>query len=218
METEAAREQMIHQQVRAWEVLDARTLEVMQLVPRERFVPPPLRSLAFADSELLLTDGERMLAPKVVGRILQALEPAAGESALEIGSGSGYLTACLARLCGAVRSLERHAEIAEFAQENIARLGLAHALVEHADAYAAGALGTASYDLVVLTGSLPVYDPRFEQRLAPGGRLFAIVGMGTLMQAQLVTRVSAAQCTRQTLFETVVAPLRGALRPEPFRF
>ena len=218
MLNEAARDQMIHQQVRAWDVLDPRTLEVLGKVPREQFVPAAFQDLAFADAAIPLPHGERMLAPKIAGRILQALQVTGGESVLEIGTGSGFLTACLALQGGAVRSLELHADLASAARTRLAALGFGRAEVAAADAFAAGALGSASYDVVVLTGSLPIYDPRFEQRLAVGGRLFAVVGEGPAMDARLVRLTGEQEWLAESLFETVLPPLHGAARHERFAF
>jgi protein-L-isoaspartate(D-aspartate) O-methyltransferase len=218
MQVDAAREQMVHQQVRAWDVLDPRVLEVLGTVPRERFVPPAYVGIAFADAPIPLGHGEHMLPPKVVGRILQAVAPGRGERALEVGTGSGYLTACLAAMCGAVRSIERQADLAARARGNLAAAGVANVEVVEADAFADGALGGGTYDVIILTGSLPVDDPRFRQQLALGGRLFAIVGEPPVMDARLVTRISADQWSTESLFETVVAPLYGAPRHESFTF
>ncbi len=217
MLNEAAREQMIHQQVRAWDVLDERALEALGKVPRERFVPEGYRDLAFADASIPLPHGERMLAPKIVGRILQALQVEGDESVLEIGTGSGFLTACLALQAGSVRSLEIHPDLADAARTRLASLGLGRAEVVAADAFAAGALGNGSWDVIVLTGSLPLYDARFEQRLAPGGRLFVAVGEAPVMDARLVRRGDGG-CVAESLFETVLPALHGAPRREPFRF
>ncbi len=218
MQVDAAREQMVHQQVRAWDVLDPRVLAVLAAVPRERFVPPAYAGLAFADAAIPLGHGEHMLPPKVVGRILQAVAPEPGERALEVGTGSGYLTACLAAMCGTVRSVERQADLAGRARHNLEGAGVRNAEVVEADAFAEGALGGGTYDVVVLTGSLPVDDPRFRERLALGGRLFVIVGEPPVMEARLVMRISADQWSTESLFETVVAPLQGAARREPFTF
>ena len=159
-----------------------------------------------------------MLAPQLVGRILQALQAGPGQSALEIGTGSGFMTACLALQSGMVRSLEIHADLVAAARTRIAALGLGQAQVEVADAFADGALGNGSYDVIALTGSLPLYDPRFERQLAPGGRLFVVVGEFPVMEARLVRRIGAAEWLSETLFETQLPPLHGAPRRDPFEF
>jgi protein-L-isoaspartate(D-aspartate) O-methyltransferase len=218
MSIESAREQMIHQQIRAWDVLAPRVLELFERVPRERFVPPEYAGVAFADMEIPLGHGERMLAPKLVGRILQAVEAAAGERVLEIGTGSGYLTACLATQAGIVRSLEIHADLAARARANLDAAGCRNAEVIHADAFAPGASGGGTFDVIVLTGSLPEPDERFQHQLAIGGRMFVIVGQPPVMDARLVRRVSESEWSTESLFETVVRPLAGAHRPQSFSF
>lgn len=215
---EAAREQMIQQQVRAWDVLDERVLEVLGRVPRERFVPEAYHELAFADTAIPLAHGEKMLTPKIAGRILQALQVGRDESALEIGTGSGFLTACLAMQAGAIRSLEIHADLAQAARTRIASLGLGQAEIVAGDAFVPAVLGNASHDVIVLTGSLPCYDPRFERRLAIGGRLFVVVGESPVMEARLVRRTGECEWMSESLFETVLPALHGAPHREPFTF
>jgi protein-L-isoaspartate(D-aspartate) O-methyltransferase len=209
---------MIHQQVRAWDVLDERVLEVLGRVPRERFVPEAYHELAFADTAIPLSHGEKMLAPKIAGRILQALQVGRDESALEIGTGSGFLTACLAMQAGAIRSVEIHPDLAQAARSRIASLGLGQAEIASGDAFVPAVVGSGSYDVIVLTGSLPCYDPRFERRLAIGGRLFVVVGELPVMEARLVRRTGESEWTAESLFETVLPALHGAPRHEPFTF
>ncbi len=216
MDIDAARQQMIDQQVRAWDVLDQRVLDVLGRVPRERFVPPAFRELAFADCAIPLPAGQAMLAPKVHGRILQALDVAAGESVLEVGAGSGYLSACLAALGGAVTSLEIRPELALLASTNLRASGYPAVAVIEADA--TRWVPAQCFDVVVLTASLPEYDRRYEDWLNAGGRLFVVTGAGEPMTAQLVTRTGAGGVGRLDLFETVVDPLTNAVRPSRFVF
>jgi len=216
MSTEFALDQMVMQQVRAWDVLDDRVLDVMRRVPRERYVPRAYREVAHADTAIPLAHGQRMLAPKVVGRILQALEASALDAVLEIGTGSGYLTACLAASARAVHSIDIYDDIAAAARERLAANGVTNAEVRTADAFAAQ-IGT-RYNVIVLTGSLPCYDERFQEALEPGGRLFVIVGEGQALSARLVRRVSASRWTSEDLFETWVEPLVHAPRPPRFVF
>lgn len=212
-----AREQMISQQVRAWDVLDDSVLDAMRAVPRADFVPQDCRDLAFADLQIALPGGQRMLAPKVVGRILQAVAPRAGRRALEVGTGSGFLSACLAQFGATVRSVEIDPALADFARGNLRAAQLAAVEVIGGDGLEL--IGEPQrYDVIVLTGSLPVYDPRFEQRLEDGGRLFAIVGTGPAMDARLITRLPDGGFRHVSLFETVVEPLVNAARIEAFRF
>ncbi len=206
---------MVDQQVRTWEVLDPRVLDALAAVPRERFVPDGYRDLAFADGPIPIGCGQSLLAPKLHGRILQALEIEAPCHVLEIGTGTGYLCACLARLAGTVRSLELHAPLADAARRNLQ--GFPGSItIETADALATGLGGP--WDAIAVTASLPQYDARFEQALRVGGRLFVVVGQAPVMEATLVRRVSATAFTRESLFETVIAPLEGAAAPSRFVF
>jgi protein-L-isoaspartate(D-aspartate) O-methyltransferase len=187
MDTLAARQQMVDQQIRTWEVLDPRVLDVFSMVPREAFVPQHYRELAFADSSLPIGRGQSMLAPKIQGRILQALSVAPTDNVLEVGTGTGYLAACLSLLGAATRSLDIHAEFTAAARTNLRAVPEARVELETRDAFAAAPLG--EYDAIAVTGSLPVYDARFERSLRLGGRLFAIVGEAPVMDAILVRRV-----------------------------
>jgi len=217
MLVELAREQMIEQQVRAWDVLDERILETLRAVPRERFVPRAWSELAFADCELPLPHGKRMLRPMLVGRILQALNVKKAEQVLEVGTGSGYVSACLARLGGQVRTLELHEDIAQTARANLqtAAPGLP---VEVLTADGMQLSDESRYDVIVLTASLPIYQPQFERALRPGGRLFAVVGAQVPQQACLVRRLGPRDCSTEVLFETVFEPLEHAPRPPQFGF
>ena len=216
LDVNTARRQMIEQQVRAWEVLDLRVLAAMERVRREEFTPPAYRDLAFADMNVPLGHGRCMLAPKLEGRILQSLELGPEDDVLEVGTGSGYFAACLGALARSVRSIEIHADLAAAARGNLARNDVHNVAVETVDAFALAP--TDRYDAVVLTGSLPVYDARFESWLADGGRLFVVVGQGTVMEARRVTRSGRGETETQSLFETVMEPLIHAAEPPKFVF
>ena len=216
LDVNTARRQMIEQQVRAWEVLDPKVLQAMERVPREEFTPPAYRELAFADMNVPLGHGQSMLAPKLEGRILQALELRPDDDVLEVGTGSGYLAACLGRLAHAVRSIEIFPDLAASARANLTRASAHNVTVEAADAFALTDPGR--YDAVVLTGSLPVYDGRFEGWLAGGGRLFAVVGHGPVMEALRITCTAPGEFVRESLFETVMDPLVHAPGPPKFVF
>jgi protein-L-isoaspartate(D-aspartate) O-methyltransferase len=216
MHTADAREQMIEQQVRAWDVLEARVLDVMRQVPRELFVPQQQRYRAYADVEVPLARGQHMLRPSVAGRLLQALLPQRGEAVLEIGTGSGFVTACLRAMAAQVRSLEIFPELAEAARGNLAALGMRD--VEVLDADALNFDSGARYGAIAVTASLPLYDARFERMLRPGGRLFVVVGEAPVMDARLVRRTAEDACSVESLFETVIDPLVNAVRPPGFTF
>jgi protein-L-isoaspartate(D-aspartate) O-methyltransferase len=200
-----ARRQMIEQQVRAWEVLDLRVLEALERVPREEFVPPAYRELAFADTCVPIGHGQTMLAPKVEGRILQALDLQPGDHALEVGTGTGFFAACIGQLARSVRTIDLHADFVAGAEATWRRVGV-HNVAAHV------------YDAMALTASLPVYDARFERALKVGGRLFVAVGTGPLLEARRITRVGPDEWLRESLFETAMTPLIHAPEPPKFVF
>ena len=216
MHTADAREQMIEQQVRAWDVLEERVLDVMRLVPRELFVPQGQRYRAYADVEVPLARAQHMLRPSVAGRLLQALLPQPGEAVLEIGAGTGFVTACLRAMAAQVRSLEIFPELADAARGNLAALGMRD--VEVLDADALNADSGARYGAIAVTASLPLYDARFERMLTLGGRLFVVVGAAPVMDARLVRRTAEDAWSVESLFETVIDPLVNAVRPPGFTF
>jgi protein-L-isoaspartate(D-aspartate) O-methyltransferase len=211
-----ARRQMIEQQVRAWEVLDLQVLDALQQVPREEFAPAAYRDLAFADTCVPIGHGQVMLAPKVEGRILQALAIQPDDHALEIGTGTGFFAACIGRLARSVRTIDIFADFVAGAAENLRRTGVHNVVAATADAMQLAEHD--AYDVIALTGSLPVYDARFERALKVGGRLFVTVGTGPVLEAQKVTRVGANEWVRESLFETGMAPLIHAAEPARFVF
>jgi protein-L-isoaspartate(D-aspartate) O-methyltransferase len=214
-----ARFNMIEQQIRPWNVSDDRVLSAMGAIPREQFAPDAYRSLAYADIEIPVGDGQTMLAPKVVARMLQALAVQPDDKILEIGTGTGYLTACLSRLGGRVLSMEIHAGLAEQARAALEPLKLGRLEVRVGDGLVAPVDGR-PFDVIALTGSLPNDEPldALREQLAPGGRLFAIVGEEPVMEALLVTRVAGSDFRRESLFETSVPALEKAPEPERFVF
>jgi protein-L-isoaspartate(D-aspartate) O-methyltransferase len=216
MTTDTALAQMITQQVRTGDVHDERTLETLARVPRELFVPAQWRALDYAETALPLGHGKHMLTTLLVGRILQALRVRPGEQALEVGTGSGYLSACLATLGASVQSLEIHADLAAQARANLKAAGCEAVEVTCGDGM--GLTTETAYDLIVLTGSLPIYQPCFERALKYGGRLFVVVGGGPVMSARLVTRTGQAEFKANTLFETGLEPLENAPALPTFRF
>lgn len=218
MLTANAREQMIEQQVRAWDVLDERVLGIFRKIPRDHFVPAEQRYMAYADLEVPLPKAQHMLRPSVAGRLLQALELRATDRVLEIGAGSGFLTACLASVCAHVESIEVIPELAELAKSNLATLSIGNAHIVTADAFATVAASTPRYAAIAVTGSLPQPDERFQRHLEIGGRLFVVVGEAPVMTAQLIRRTAEDAWTTESLFETVVDPLINARRPQEFTF
>jgi protein-L-isoaspartate(D-aspartate) O-methyltransferase len=216
MPTADVREQMIEQQVRAWDVLDERVLDVMRQVPRELFVPAAERFRAYADAEVPLSQGQHMLRPSVVGRLLQALLPQAHEQVLQVGAGSGFITACLRGMAGRVRALEVFPQLAESARANLAALAIRGTEILDADGLRFES--AIRFDVIAVTASLPIYDPRFERLLNVGGRLFIVVGEAPVMEARLVERTAEGTWSTQSVFETVIDPLVNAVRPAEFTF
>ncbi len=217
MDMERARFNMVEQQIRPWEVLNDKVLDLLFKVRRENFVPESYKKLAFADMQIPLGNGEVMLEPKLEARILQELELRDGDRVLEVGTGSGYMTALLAHFAAHVYSVEIVPELAEEAKRKMESRGIENVTVETGDA-ARGWDRHGPYDVVVITGSLPVLPEAFQQSLKVGGRLFAIVGEAPAMRAELVTRVGADAFRREDLFETCVPPLRNVQVPSRFVF
>ncbi len=212
---EQARFNMVEQQIRPWDVLDMRVLELLSKVKREQFVPPAQTNLAFMDLEIPLGHGAFMWQPKLEARVLQSLKLSRHDTVLEVGSGSGYLAALLSRLAGQVVSVEIVPELHAFSEKNLSAHSIDNVTLQLGDAAQAW---SGNYDAIVLTGSVPVLPEAFLQSLNMGGRLFAIVGDAPVMKARLVTRIAADQFEYVTLFETVVAPLQNALQPNRFTF
>lgn len=210
---ERARFNMVEQQIRPWEVLDARVLQALFEVQRERYVPAPMQGLAFSDVELPLVINsvdtrESMLTPKVEARLAQELQLKPTDCVLEIGTGSGYQAALLARLSQQVTSIEVDSRLASFALENLQRNQVGNVSVETGDAHAGW--GTTEYDAILITGSVPSVPDALKYQLRVGGRLVAVVGQAPVMTACRITRTSAASFETACLFDTLIKPLRGA--------
>ncbi len=213
--TEIARRNMISQQFRTWHVNDQDVLDLLDTIPRERFVPEQYRNLAFSDLEVPLGHGEVMMAPKIEARLLQSLAIKPLERILEIGTGSGYLTACLARLGGHLVTVELVPEFSQHAQQLLTGMGYENIEFRVGDA-ASGWDQDGSFDVIAITGSLPVLPEDFQHALNKDGRLFVITGESPVMQAQLVTRLSSQEWHSETLFETDLPPLQNAVKPQIF--
>ena len=214
---EQARFNMIEQQIRPCEVLEGRILELLKHVRRENFVPNAMRTLAFADMELPLGYGASMWQPKLEARTLQELHLTRKDQVLEVGTGSGYLTALLSALAGHVTSVEIVPQLSATAAENLAAIRRDNITLEVGDA-SQGWGNAASYDVIVLTGSTPVLPVAFQNGLKVGGRLFAIVGDAPTMEAKLITRVAPDIYETVNIMETCVAPLENAQQPKRFVF
>lgn len=217
MNLEETRSIMVVQQIRPWYVLDDSVLDMLYKIKREDFVPSENRSLAFVDMEIPLGYGQIMLAPKVEARILQELKITKSDKILEVGSGSGYMTALLAEKGNHVYSVEILPELKSLAEKNLKGYNIQNVTLEQGDA-AQGWTKHAPYDVIALTGSTPVLPEVFKQSLNIGGRLFAIVGEDPVMEALLITRTGLTEFTTRNLFETSITPLMNAQQPEKFLF
>jgi protein-L-isoaspartate(D-aspartate) O-methyltransferase len=215
MDYAKARETMVEQQVRPWDVLDVRVLEVLGALPRDAFVSETHRALAYSDLELPIGHGERMMKPVLEGRMLQALDLDAGDEVLEIGSGSGFISACLGRLAREVVGLERHADLADAANARVAVQGIANVRIEAANAFAWDT--DRRFDAICVAGAVDALPPRFLQWLRPGGKLFVVQGRSPSMDAVLV-RNDVDGPRIESLFETDLAYLAGAAPAPKFVF
>jgi len=217
MNLEQARANMVEQQIRTWEVLDQDVLDLLYVVPREEFVPPQHGELAFSDLQLPLGEGQRMWEPKLEARVLQELMVHKTDRVLEVGTGSGYLTALLAHRAAQVVSVEINPKLAEFGRRNLERHGADNVTLEIGDA-ARGWDRHAPYQVIVLTGSTPLLPQAFLKQLDLGGRLFAVVGEAPAMSGRLMTCSAPQAYNSIDLFETVIAPLANCEHPPRFRF
>lgn len=210
-----ARELMVEQQVRPWDVLDLRVLDVLATLPREAFVPQAYRDLAYSDLELPLAHGERTFKPVLEGRTLQALALEPGDEVLEIGTGCGYLTACLSRLSREVVSVERHEALADAARAALTAQGITNARVHAADAFAWEP--GRRFDAICVGGAVDTIPARFVEWLKPEGRMFVVHGRQPAMEAALVRNgVNAPRI--ESLFETDLPYLAGAAPAPQFHF
>ena len=206
---ERARRNMVENQVRPSEVLDARVLSVLTELPRESFVLPPYQALAYADMPLPIAHGESMMKPIVEGRLLQSLDVQPNEDVLEIGTGSGYLTACLSRLGKHVVSVDRHADFVDTARARLRSVGIENIELVHADALRDFDPGR-TFDTIAVTGAVAEVPPRFRDWLKVGGRMFVVVGVEPAMRALLLRREADGAFSQERLFETDLPYLAGA--------
>jgi protein-L-isoaspartate(D-aspartate) O-methyltransferase len=215
MQLEDARQQMIYHQIRPWDVSDNRVLETLGNVPRERFVPEQFRELAFADTAIPLPCGQTMLKPIIEGRMLQNLAVNPNDKVLVIGTGSGFLTACVARLGGQVISIDIHRELVEIAAAKIAAEQIHNVELQTEDYNNFHA--SSQFDRILVAGSMPIFDARLPEWLQPGGKLVMITGEAPAMEVELITRDENSYL-RENIFETVVQSLENVVTPEEFKF
>lgn len=217
MNIEQARFNMIEQQIRTWDVLDQDVLDLLMVVKREAFVPASYAALTFVDTEIPLPCGQSMLMPKFEARMLQESAAKKHESVLEIGAGSGYMAALLGRCARHVTSVEIEPELQTLARENLRRSGIDNVDIVAGDG-ARGWPAAAPYDVIVISGSMPLLPAEFLEQLKIGGRLVCVIGEAPVMTAQVITRVADVGYNTVNLFETAIKPLRNAATPSHFHF
>ncbi len=221
MDFEQARFNMIEQQIRPWEVLDQQVLDLLFAVKREDFVPPAYRAIAFTDLEIPLGHDQVMMAPKIEARVLQEIAPKPGETVLEIGTGSGYFTALLAKCAASVTSIEYFEDLSLAAQTKLAAANISNVQLKVGDAARSAepmVSAQEQFDVIVLTGSVPMVPQGYLQKLRIGGRFFAIVGDSPVMKATLITKAAENQLVSAEVFETMLTPLIHAAQPSRFDF
>jgi protein-L-isoaspartate(D-aspartate) O-methyltransferase len=216
MNIDFARQQMVEHQVRTSDVFDPTVLNVLGTVPREQFVAAGFESLAFADTELPIGHAQLMMTPQVEGKLLQSLAVLPSDSVLEIGTGSGFLTACLARLARSVTSIDIYDDFLAAARANLADCGISNFELGNMDATTA--LPAGEFDVIAVCGSIEVFDQRYAAALRPGGRLFVVIGAAPSMEALLVHRIDADNWQTTSLFETELDALINGTLPPQFSF
>ena len=217
MNFEKARFNMVEQQVRTWEVLDERVLELLETTHREDFVPVRYRKMAFTDMAIPLDHGQNMMKPVVEGRLLQALELKTDETVLEIGTGSGFITACLAQLAKRVVTVDIHEQFTKEAEAKLKEKDIHNVEFETGDVMT-GWQPEQAHDVLVVTGSVPEVPEHFRGWVNPGGRMFVVSGESPAMEAKLLTRLNATEWREESLFETDLARLINAEKAPEFEF
>jgi len=219
MDIEQARFNMIEQQIRPWDVLDVDVLKVIEDTPRELYVPTQHQKLAFSDLEIPLDHNQSMMSPKLEARMLQALQIQAEDKVLEIGTGSGFVTACLAKLGKHVDTIEYYENLSTHAQTTLQQQQIGNISFEVGDVLDKSFFSTQinkQYDAIAISASMPVYNDLFEDFLTENGRLFVVAGKAPVMQARLITRIDNYGFTTTILFETDLQPLIGMYAPQVF--
>ncbi len=216
MNTEPTRHQMVAQQIRTWDVSDANILQTFDDVPRDQFVPTEFAEVAYADTEIPLPHGQCMLRPSIVGKILQALDLQPNQDVLEIGTGTGYLTACIARLAGSVTSIDIFEDFIESAGKNLQDAGVENVVLECMDVMSE--LPEGPFDVIIMTSAVPEFHQAYGELLKPGGRLFVIAGNVPARTAMLVTRTEGGEFEIDELFETDVPELINVKQETIFSF
>ena len=217
MNFEKARFNMVEQQVRTWAVLDERVLELLETTHREDFVPVRYRKMAFTDMAIPLDHGQNMMKPVVEGRLLQALELKPDETVIEIGTGSGFITACLAQLAKRVVTVDIHEQFTKEAEAKLKEKDIHNVEFETGDVMT-GWQPEQAHDVLVVTGSVQDIPDHFRGWVNPNGRMFVICGEAPAMEAKLLTKLNATEWREESLFETDLARLINAEKAPEFEF
>ncbi|CAC9607232.1 Protein-L-isoaspartate O-methyltransferase (EC 2.1.1.77) [uncultured Gammaproteobacteria bacterium] len=218
MDISQARKNAIDNQIRPWGGLDYIANNALRDIPRENFVPDKYKNLAFADIEIPLTDKAKMLSPKVEGRLLDALKIKKNETVLEVGTGSGYLTAVLSKLCKSITSIEIDEGLSNSAQQKFKKLNISNITLEVGDASKGWKRSTDFFDVVVIGTSVPKITGRFFHLLNVGGRIFVVEGTEKAMSAKIITRLSEHKWETKSLFETQLDVMQGLKKSTKFEF
>ena len=216
MSTEMARRQMVKQQIRTWDVFDPSVLEVMASIHRDRFVPEQFADIAYSEAEIPIGHGQIMCAPTLEGRMLQSLELGPDDKVLEIGTGTGYLTACLASLAESVTSVDIYEDFIDAAESRLGKAGINNVTLQCVDALAS--LPDGEFDAILVSGSMPKLEKHLVESLGSGGRMFIITGDAPAMSAQLITRDDSREWQSTEMFETSIPPLVNAVSTPEFSF
>ncbi|MBT3195312.1 MAG: protein-L-isoaspartate O-methyltransferase [Candidatus Ruthia sp.] len=217
MDTTQARSNSIDQQIRPWGGLNYIANNALRNTPRENFVPEKYQNLAFADIEIPLSAKAKMFSPKIEGRLLDALDIQKNETVLEVGTGSGYLTAVVSKLCKSITSIEIDEELSENAQERLNTLNVDNAQLEVGDA-SKGWNSNDFFDVVIVGAAVPEITGRYFHLLNVGGRIFVVEGTGKAMSAKLITRISEHKWETKALFETHLNTMQGLETAKTFEF
>jgi len=217
MDIKQARKNVIEQQIRPWGGLNVRANQALMEIPRENFVPEEYQKLVFADIEIPLNKTDKMLSPKIEGRILDSLDLKGHENVLEIGTGSGYLTSVLSILSNSVTSIEADIDLHNLAKTKINKLKLNNITLKH-ESFLPANFQNGEFDSIIVGCALPIINQNLKKLLNQDGKLFVVVGSKNQMHAMLVTRLNDNEWKSKSLFETHLDLMKGSEPSVKFTF